>query len=239
MDHWILYCPNQEARVQMIRTVCLHKPLCQICWGRPPLVSRFLTHLESGQGLTTLRITKMLVKSSCWWNVRKLFSFYIYDNLLNLIDSIDCWNDTPRYFTTNQEPVATASHHPFISAISSLHKSIITGMCVLISFWCLHDRKNPYIGPLKVYNYNLFQSPSTMTQASQGITQLSSHIGSSVNSLLNSSTPQLTSQVPSLMSPAMANTSQPFDVGLILNYLYLSKNCLCYYFSYVRHVKRV
>lgn len=78
-----------------------------------------------------------------------------------------------------------------------------------------------------------------MTQASQGITQLSSHIGSSVNSLLNSSTPQLTSQVPSLMSPAMANTSQPFDVGLILNYLYLSKNCLCYYFSYVRHVKRV
>lgn len=155
MDHWILYCPNQEARVQMIRTVCLHKPLCQICWGRPPLVSRFLTHLESGRGLTTLRITKMLVKSSCWWNVRKLFSFYIYDNLLNLIDSIDCWNDTPRYFTTNQEPVATASHHPFISAISSLHKSIITGMCVLISFWCLHDQKNPYIGPLTVYNYNL------------------------------------------------------------------------------------
>lgn len=166
-----------------------------------------------------------------------VFIWYLW--LLNLIDSIDCWNDTPRYFTTNQEPVATASHHPFISAISSLHKSVITGMCVLISFWCLHDRKNPYIGPLKVYNYNLFQSPSTMTQASQGITQLSSHIGSSVNSLLNSSTPQLTSQVPSLMSPAMANTSQPFDVGVILNYLYLSKNCLCYYFSYVRHVKRV
>lgn len=64
----------------------------------------------------------------------------------------------------------------------------------------------------------IFQSPSTMTQSSQGITQLTSQIGSSVNSLLNSSAPQLTSQVQNQMSPAMINTSQPFDVSILLKY---------------------
>lgn len=64
----------------------------------------------------------------------------------------------------------------------------------------------------------IFQSPSTMTQSSPGITQLTSQIGSSVNSLLNSPAPQLTSQIPNQMSPAMINTSQPFDVSVILKY---------------------
>lgn len=57
-----------------------------------------------------------------------------------------------------------------------------------------------------------------MTQSSPGITQLTSQIGSSVNSLLNSPAPQLTSQIPNQMSPAMINTSQPFDVSVILKY---------------------
>lgn len=65
--------------------------------------------------------------------------------------------------------------------------------------------------PPQAYTNQISQSPSTMTQSSQGITQLTSQIGSSVNSLLNSSAPQLTSQVQNQMSPAMINTSQPFD----------------------------
>lgn len=40
---------------------------------------------------------------------------------------LDCWNDAPRSFTTNQESFTTTSHHSFISASTSLHKSNVTG----------------------------------------------------------------------------------------------------------------
>ncbi|XP_048774287.1 CREB-binding protein-like isoform X2 [Ostrea edulis] len=70
----------------------------------------------------------------------------------------------------------------------------------------IHSSQSP-----QAYQNQISQSPSTITQASQGTTQLSSQIGSSVSSLLNSSAPQLTSQVPALISQTVSNLSQPFD----------------------------